>query len=123
MPDQAVADKLTISPDKSLTFFNPPDEEELPEGLTQDVSISEGDPADILLAFIDDQLQLKRNLLALKSQIKLDGSLWIAWRKGGPEMGLTGNFITKLARAKNLEKVSEIKLSDTWTALQFKIED
>lgn len=122
MPDKTIAEILNIKPDKSLTIFNPPKNDDgLVDNLAQDISISDGDPADILLAFINDREHLKRNILNLKSNIKKDGSLWIAWQKGGNGDALNQDFIAKVAAAKNLKKESVYDLDEKWKIVQFKI--
>lgn len=120
--DETISEKLRINGDESLTFFNPPENSgELLEGLTEDISISEGDPADVVLAFIEDAKQLKRNLLNLKSNTKKDGSLWIIWQKNNSKNDINRGFITDYAQLKNLKKVSEATIRNNWSAVQFKI--
>jgi len=120
--DETISEKLKIHDDESLTFFNPPENsKKLLEGLTEDISISEGDPADVVVAFIGDVKQLKRNLLNLKSNTKKDGSLWIIWQKGGSENDINRGFVTDYAQLKNLKKASETGIDNNWTAIQFKI--
>jgi hypothetical protein len=124
MPSKTFAEQLNISSDKTLTIFNPPEKaESLLEGLSQDISISEGDPADILLAFIDNQDQLKRSLLALKSNIKEDGALWLVWRKNDAKASLYRSFIDECAQGKRLQKTTEVDFNEQWKALQLKIVD
>lgn len=126
MSDKTVAEKLHIKAGKSVTFFNPPENnEELLGGLDQDISISEGDPADILLAYIEDREQLERNLLALKASIKDDGALWIAYHKGTSEVDtdINRDSIAKYARENGLKGVAMISINDNWSALRLKIVD
>lgn len=126
MASKTVADKLHIKPGKSVTFFNPPaNNEELLGGLSQDIAISEGDPADILLAYIEDQKQLERNLLALKSSITEDGALWIAYHKGTSpvDTDINRDTINAYARKNGLKGVGMISINDDWSALRLKIID
>jgi hypothetical protein len=124
MPSKTFAEQLNINRDKSLTLFNSPENaKSLLDGISQDISISEGDSADILLAFIDNQDQLKRSLLALKSNIKEDGALWLVWRKNDAEASLYRSFIDECAPGKRLQKTTVIDFNEQWKALQLKIMD
>lgn len=126
MSDKTVAEKLHIKPDKSVTFFNPPENnDELLGGIDQDIAISEGDPADILLAYIEDRKQLERNLLALKSSIKDDGALWIAYHKGtsSVDTDINRDSIAEYAKKNGLKGVAMISINDNWSALRLKITD
>jgi hypothetical protein len=124
MPDKTIAEKLDINPNQSLTLFNPPENKEgLTESLTEDISISEGDPADVLLAFIDNQNQFNRSLLALKSNITENGNLWILWQKNEPKTSLDQPYIINYAHKKGLQEIKETNLNDEWTALKLKITD
>lgn len=126
MSSKSVADKLHIKPGKSVTFFNPPsDNDALLGGLSEDIAISEGDPADILLAYIEDREQLERNLLALKSSIKEDGALWIAYHKGSSSVDtdINRDSISAYAQENGLKGVAMISINDNWSALRLKIVD
>lgn len=126
MSDKTVAEKLHIKPGKSVTFFNPPENnDELLGGIDQDIAISEGDPADILLAYIEDRKQLERNLLALKSSIKDDGALWIAYHKGtsSVDTDINRDSIAAYAKKNGLKGVAMISINDNWSALRLKITD
>jgi hypothetical protein len=115
MPDETIAETLNISPDESLTIFNPPGDDSLLDGLTEDISISEAEPVDVLLAFIDNEKMLNRSLLALKSNIKENGILWIF----GHKETLSVNNVHK----KGLHKTAIIDLSTPWRATQLKIRE
>jgi len=126
MASKSVAEKLHIKPGKSVTFFNPPENnDELLGGVDEDISISEGDPADILLAYIEDREQLERNLLALKSSIKDDGTLWIAYHKGSSSVDtdINRDSIADYAQQNGLKGVAMISINDNWSALRLKIID
>lgn len=126
MSDKSVAEKLHIKPDKSVTFFNPPkNNDELLGGIDQDISISEGDPADILLAYIEDREQLERNLLALKASIKDNGALWIAYHKGTSEVDtdINRDSIAEYAQKNGLKGVAMISINENWSALRLKTID
>ena len=126
MSDKTVAEKLHIKSDTSVMFFNPPENnEELLGGVNQDMSISDGDPADILLAYVEDREQLERNLLALKSNIKDDGALWIAYHKGtsSVDTDINRDSIYQYAKENGLKGVSMISINDDWSALRLKIVD
>ena len=124
MTSKTVAEKLHFKPGKTVTFFNPPkNNEELLGGIHEDISISEGDPADILLAYIENREQLERNLLALKSSIKDDGALWIAYHKGtsSVDTDINRDIIHDYAQDHGLKGVSMISINDNWSAFRFKI--
>ncbi len=126
MSEKSVAEKLNITPDKSVTFFNPPDNhDELLGDVHEDVSISEGDPADILLAYIEDREQLDRNFLALKASIKDDGALWIAYHKGSSSVDtdINRDSIADYAEENGMKGVSRISINENWSALRLKITD
>lgn len=126
MTSRTVADKLYINPGKTVTFFNPPaNNQELLGGIPEDISISEGDPADILLAYIKNREQLERNLLALKSSIKEDGALWIAYYKGtaSVDTDINRDSIHAYAQQHGLKGVAMISINEDWSAFRFKIVD
>lgn len=126
MSAQTVAEKLHFKPGKTVTFFNPPDNnEQLLGGIHENISISEGDPADILLAYIEDREQLERNLLALKSSIKDDGALWIAYHKrsSSVDTDINRDSIHEYADKHGLKGVSMISINENWSAFRFKIVD
>jgi hypothetical protein len=124
MPDKSIAEKLNISPDKSVTIFNPPKNSgEMLDGISETIAISEGDPADILLAFIDGRRPLKRNMLALKSNIKEDGALWIAYPVNDSNVTLERGFIAAYALKKGLREISFVPMNEKWAAVQLKISD
>jgi hypothetical protein len=117
MPDKTIYETLNISPDKSVTIFDPPENDNgLLDGLTEDISISEAETADVLLAFIDHQDQLNRSILALKSNIKVNGILWILRHKKG---SVSVDGIHK----KGLHKTAIIDLNEPWRATQLKIRE
>lgn len=122
MADNSIADKLHINSDESLTIFNPPENsEELLKGANENISISDGDPAEVVLAFIDNAKQLKRNLLNLKSNIKKDGTLWLLWQRNDTENNINRDFVIDYSQTKSLGKVSEFDVGGDWSAIQFKI--
>ena len=126
MSSKTVAEKLHFKPSKAVTFFNPPDNnEELLGSIHEDIAISEGDPADILLAYIDNREQLERNLLALKSSIKDDGALWIAYHKGSSavDTDINRDIIHDYAKKNGLKGVAMISINENWSAFRFKIVD
>jgi len=123
---KTVAEKLRIKADTSLTFFNPPhNNHALLGGIDEDISITDGDPADIILAYIEDRKQLERNLLALKSGIKKDGALWIAYHKGSSSVDtdINRDSIAEYALKNGLKGVAMISINDNWSALRLKIVD
>ena len=125
MSSKTAAEKLHISPAKSVMFFNPPENNRELLGISEDISITEGDPADILLAYIENREQLERNLLALKSNIKDNGALWIAYHKGTSpvDTDISRDSIHAYAAENGLKGVSMISINDNWSAFRFKIID
>lgn len=124
MSSKTVAEKMHMKLGKTVSFFNPPENNrELLGGISEDISISEGDPADILLAYIENREQLERNLLALKSSIKDDGALWIAYHKGSSaiDTDINRDSIAKYALENGLKGVAIVSINENWSAFRFKI--
>lgn len=124
MSGKTVAEKLHLKGGKKVTFFNEPDDNrELLGGIPESVIITKEEPADIVLAYIENFSQLRTNLAKLKSSIVPEGALWIAYHKGSSsiETDINRDSIIEFASGHNLKGVAMISINEDWSALRLKI--
>lgn len=124
MAVKTVAQKLWMKPGKTVSFFNPPDNnDELLGGIPDGVHVDADQPADILLAYVENRSQLEEHLSSLKNRIKSDGALWIAYHKGtsSTETDINRDTIAKYAMEQGLKPVAMISINDDWSGLRLKI--
>lgn len=77
-------------------------------------------PADIILAFFAAAGRLEQRFAALKSRMKPDSALWIAWPKKASKRptDLTENVVRDVALAGGLVDVKVCAIDDVWSGLK-----
>ena len=83
--------------------------------LTRNLS---GKKLDLIHFFPKNRLDLEAEFPKLKKNLKLDGILWISWRKGGKN-DLNENKIMRIGLANGLVDVKVITIDKVWSALKF----
>lgn len=124
MSGKTVAEKLHLKGGKKVAFFNEPaDNRELLGSIPESVTIAKEEPADIMLAYIENFTQLRVNLAKLKSSIIPEGALWIAYHKGTSsiETDINRDSIIEFAAKYHLKGVAMISINKDWSALRLKI--
>ncbi len=121
--------KLGIKPGHVLLLDNPPADWDgrwpaafapLPDRVTMIARPRGRAPADIILAFFTAANRLERRFAALKSRMKPDSALWIAWPKKASKRptDLTGNVVRAVALAGGLVDVKVCAVDDVWSGLK-----
>lgn len=76
---------------------------------------------DFILAFYIKKTELEREVSLLKSKLNKNGLLWIAYPKNKLlQTDLNRDRLHSLLRNYDLDGVSLISLSETWSAMRFK---
>ena len=123
MPE-GLANKLLIKPDATVLLLNAPigyarKLEPLPEGVT--VIDKRGKPADVVVAFARDSLELKR-LASGFAALEEDAILWVCYPKGATKAGtdLDRDVLHAAMERHELTGVSLVAFDDTWSAMRFR---
>lgn len=124
MAGRPVYQKLYLKPGKRLAVVRPPDDWEtllggVPEGVEH---VSEADPADIVLAFVENRTELEAQLPTLRTRLADGGALWIAYHKGTSpiDSDVNRDVIMRVAPEHDLKAVAIISVNDDWSALRLK---
>ncbi len=131
MANKTPAQKLLIKPGMSLVVANPPaDFSQLLGGLPQDVQtfsvpeqpLSSAQPADMVLAFIQNRQELEAQLSELQAALKPQGISWIAYHKGTSKTktDINRDSINSYAQTIGLQGVAMISIDEDWSALRLK---
>ncbi|HZV12617.1 MAG TPA: DUF3052 domain-containing protein [Candidatus Kapabacteria bacterium] len=77
--------------------------------------------ADFIHLFVIQASVLKKQLLALKKQLKKDGMLWISWPKKSAKVAtdIDENIIRDTGLATGLVDVKVCAVDETWSGLKF----
>lgn len=119
-----LARKLGIKEGFTVWFVNPPDHyfqlfSEFPTNLiTQSTS-----EKDFIHYFAHSAAQLHNELPGLKTQLKLNGMLWISWPKKSSkiESDLDGNIVRSMGLHIGLVDIKVCAVDQDWSALKFVI--
>jgi hypothetical protein len=119
------AQKLSIKAGQKVFFVHPPKEivgllGPLPEG-TGVVEQPSG-PVDFILLFADSRRVLEADLPGLKSQLKPEGNLWVAYHKGTSEVktDINRDSIRAFSLSVGMQTVAMISMNDDWSAIRLK---
>lgn len=124
MSAKAVAEKIHLKKGKQVLFFNQPENlRELLGAIPEGVIVSDEGKADIILAFIENSVQLKRHMSELKEYLNPEGALWIAYHKGtsSVDTDINRDSIIKFASKHHLKGVAMVSINENWSALRLKM--
>ena len=78
-------------------------------------------PYDFEHAFVTKQEELNQNWDQWKKAMKIDGSLWISWPKGGSsiETDLNGNIVREMGLKGGLVDVKVCAVDEDWSGIKF----
>lgn len=82
---------------------------------------SDDRPADVLVAFFTSEKSLATEFPGLKTQLALNGGLWIAWPKkaSGIQADLDEQRVRAIGLAGGLVDNKVCAISDVWSGLRF----
>lgn len=126
MAEKTAAQKMFIKPGYSVLPINPPENLEAllggwPDGVR--VLTAPGEPADFILAFIENRQQLEAVLPGLEGQLKPGGLLWIAYHKGTSRVktDIHRDSINAYAQMLGWVGVAMVAVDDDWATLRLKL--
>jgi hypothetical protein len=120
----ALAKKLQIKPGMKVALVNAPAEaaaalRPLPEG----ASVSGGTSADAVIAFAQDDAELRKIAPQAVKAVRTEGLLWLAYPKGSGKLktDLNRDVLRETAAERyGLEGVSLVAVDETWSAMRFR---
>jgi hypothetical protein len=115
-----LAKKLGIKPGSSLALDEAPAGwavPNLPEGV---VTVADGEPADVIVAFFREPAELPDRLPGLARRIFPGGGLWLAWprRAGGHDSDITENGLRDLALPLGIVDNKVAAIDEDWSGLR-----
>ena len=129
MSEKSIAQKLYIRENFHILILNEPDGySEQMGGLPANVNVETGPdspPYDHIQLFIRSMHELEEKLLSVKSMLKPDALLWVAYPKGTSKIKTDVNrdIIWKYAEPLGLKPVAMISIDNTWSSMRFKLID
>ena len=92
----------------------------LPAGVDERKRLSK--EMDIIQYFVVWKIDLMKDLIKLRANLKDDGFLWIAYPKGTSkvETDLNRDIILNITEEQNMKAVTMISIDNIWTALRCK---
>ncbi len=118
--------KLGITVDTRLALIRAPDNFEdllgdLPVGVT--VRHAARGPVDVIVAFFDSRVALRRRFPVLRGALEPAGGLWIAWpkRASGVQTDVTEGAVRALGLAEGMVDNKICAIDETWSGLRFVI--
>jgi hypothetical protein len=125
MPDKTIAQKLSIKPGNRFLLVNPPDGYlarmgALPGGAIL-LNTSEA-LVEAVQVFVENRLELEKQLPRLKELLAPNGMLWVTYHKGTSKVktDINRDSINAYAHSIGLEGVAMISIDDDWSALRLK---
>ena len=116
--EKSAAEKLGISAGAAVACVEPPrDFPELLGDLPDAVEFCDGDAA-ITLWFVHDREGLLENLRRMR-MLAARTRLWLLWRKGGSDAGLTQNSLRELTREVGLVDYKICSVDQRWSGMLF----
>jgi CheY-like chemotaxis protein len=120
----SLAKKLGIKPNSRLVLVDPPNDftktlGELPQNVTIQNKLSK--KSDLVILFAAKQEKLQSQIIKIINEVPLEGKLWIAWQKQGPETAtrVTQATVRKTGLALGLVDYKICRVDSEWTALLF----
>jgi len=115
-----LAKKLGIKPGASVALDEAPPGwavPDLPEGV---VTVADGEPADVIVAFFRESAELPDRLPELARRIFPAGGLWLAWprRAGGHDSDITENGLRDLALPLGIVDNKVAAIDEDWSGLR-----
>ncbi|HXD69080.1 MAG TPA: hypothetical protein VN615_04405 [Gaiellales bacterium] len=115
-----LAKKLGIKPGASVALDEAPPGwavPDLPEGV---VTVADGEPADVIVAFFRESAELPDRLPELARRIFPAGGLWLAWprRAGGHDSDITENGLRDLALPFGIVDNKVAAIDEDWSGLR-----
>jgi hypothetical protein len=122
--DTPLVKKLGIKPGHRLLLLNEPDGfRELLIELPPDVEteLAGDEPADVIVYFVTNAAEVKRQFATLKKRLIRGGGLWIAWPKktSGVATDVTFEVVQPAGLKTGLVDNKICAIDSTWTALRF----
>ena len=126
MSEKPLAERLQLKSGRSVYLHNPPLGfssliNPLPAGATLITNLEL--PLDVIVAFIQNRVELEAELARLKTALKTGGILWVAYRKGGAKIksDIHRDSINAYAISIGLQGVAIISIDTEWAALRLKV--
>jgi hypothetical protein len=126
MAEKTNAQKLFIKAGYRVMFLHPPENNaallgELPPGVSLAAPSESG--VDLILAYLVDRKELEKHLADLKTRLKPNGLLWVAYYKGTSrnKTDIHRDSINAYAKTLGLEGVFMVSLDEDWSALRLKV--
>ena len=119
--NNALSEKLGIKDNYDIAIINEPKNYfKLLGNLSQTILARNlsGKKLDLIHFFPKNRQDLEIEFPKLKKNLKLDGILWISWRKGGKN-DLNENKVMRIGLANGLVDVKVITIDKIWSALKF----
>lgn len=118
MADAALAKKLLLKPGTSLHLVSPPD------GFRETLGVDEAvtSPADVVVAFMRNKVDVDSGAAAAIDAVKPRGVLWFAYPKksSGVKTDINRDTGWESARNAGWQAVTQVSIDDTWSALRFR---
>lgn len=116
--------KLGIKPGQTVYFKNAPDEYfvelgELPSGVFRAKKLNR--PVDFMHCFYTEAQDLKKDKLAFKQYLELNGMLWISWPKQASKVktDITEQTLRDILLPMNLVDIKVAAVTEVWSGLKF----
>lgn len=118
---KTLAEKLGIKENYSIAVINEPKNyfkllDNLPENTVLKKTLEKN--LDLLHFFPRNRTDLEKSFPDLKKNLKLNGILWISWRKGN-KTDLNENKVMAIGLENGLVDIKVIAVDKTWSALKF----
>ncbi len=121
---KTLADKLGWKPGMKLIAVNAPDNLDAilaPSPMDTALALRRTRDSDLLLVFMQVQLDLEKHFASSKTYLAKTGSLWAAWPKkaSGIQTDLGEQIIREFGLALGLVDVKVCAIDDVWSGLKF----
>ncbi len=120
--------KLGLKPGQQVILLDAPDGfaaalGDLPAGATLTPSLPAGQPADLVVFFVTERIELAARIAELRGRLAPAGSLWVAWPKRAARVptDMTEHVVRELALPTGLVDNKVCAIDQTWTALRLVI--
>jgi hypothetical protein len=119
--NKSLPDRLGIKENFKIAIINEPKNYfRLLGGLPLTVTINNSlvKNLDLIHFFPKNRADLETSFPELKKSLKLDGTLWISWKKGN-KTDLNENKVMAISLENGLVDIKVIAVDKTWSALKF----
>lgn len=118
---KTLIDKLGITENQKIAVINEPKNYfklllDLPENVNLKKELDKN--LDLIHFFPKNRTDLEKTFPILKDSLKLNGILWISWRKGN-KTDLNENKVMTIGLENGLVDIKVIAVDKTWSALKF----